>query len=77
VPEKIIAGDVESSDEIREKYSHDASLFEVVPEVVVFPKNTQDVQAVVNFVREHKKDIPNLSITARSAGTCRMDNPER
>lgn len=67
---KIIAGDVESSDEIREKYSHDASLFEVVPEVVVFPKNTQDVQAVVNFVREHKKDIPNLSITARSAGTC-------
>ncbi len=67
---KIIQGDVESSDEVRAKYSHDASLFEVVPEVVVFPKNTQDVQAVVNFVREHKKDIPNLSITARSAGTC-------
>ncbi len=67
---KIIQGDVESSDEAREKYSHDASLFEVVPEVIVFPKDVKDVQAIVNFVREHKKDIPNLSITARSAGTC-------
>lgn len=71
---KIIQGDVESSDEIRAKYSHDASLFEVVPEVVVFPKNTQDVQAIVKWVSVHKNDTEgkssNLSITARSAGTC-------
>lgn len=67
---KIIQGDVESSDEIRAKYSHDASLFEVVPEVIVFPKHTDDVKAVVAWVTAHKKEIPNLSITARSAGTC-------
>lgn len=66
----IIKGDVEASDEIRAKYSHDASLFEVVPEVVVFPKDMEDVKNIVQWVALHKKDIPNLSITARSAGTC-------
>lgn len=66
---KIIEGDIESSDEVLEKYSHDASLFEVKPQLVIFPKHAKDVQAVVGWVSEHKKDIPNLSITPRSAGT--------
>lgn len=67
---KIIEGDIENSNEILEKYSHDASLFEVKPEVVIFPKNTQDVQKVITWVRTHKRELPNLSVTARCAGTC-------
>lgn len=66
---KIIKGDVDATEETREFYSHDASLFELKPQVVAFPKNSKDVQALVSFVSEHKKDLPNLSITARSQGT--------
>lgn len=66
---KSIKGDVDATDETREFYSHDASLFELQPQVVVFPKDAEDVQAIVQFVAEHKKDVPNLSVTARSRGT--------
>lgn len=66
---KILHGDVDASDETREFYSHDASLFELKPQVVVFPKGSDDIKSLVTFVTEHKKDIPNLSLTARSRGT--------
>ncbi|MEK7185596.1 MAG: FAD-binding oxidoreductase [Patescibacteria group bacterium] len=63
------------------KASRDASLFEVKPQLVVFPKNAADISRVVNFVRENKSahdaggsDTP-LSITARSAGTCMSGGP--
>lgn len=64
------AGDMDSSPHSRELYSHDASLFEVVPELVVFPKNSKDLQQLVICTHLLKKKIPNLSLTARSAGTC-------
>lgn len=67
---KIIKGDVETGDEVLEKYSHDASILVVKPEMVVFPKDSADIQALVSFVAKQKKAYPNLSITARGAGTC-------
>ncbi len=66
---KIVKGDVDATDEVREFYSHDASLFELKPEVVVFPKTAADIKAVVSFVAKNKKKVPNLSVTARSRGT--------
>lgn len=66
---KIFRGDIETSADTREFYSHDASLFELQPEVVVFPKDSQDVQALVTSVSQNKERYPELSITARSAGT--------
>lgn len=65
----LIQGDVSKDPAIIMQYSHCASLFEVKPQMVVFPKNIQDVEKLINFVSEHKKDFPNLSLTARSAGT--------
>ncbi len=66
---KIISGQVTDTPEALDFYSHDASLFEVRPQVVVSPRNTKDVQQLVSFVAANKADNPNLSITARSAGT--------
>jgi FAD/FMN-containing dehydrogenase len=66
---KIIKGDVDESVATLDKYSRDASLFEIRPQVVVFPKDSADVQALVRYVNENKKNNPNLSITARGAGT--------
>lgn len=65
----IIKGDVATDEDTLMKHSHDASLFEVKPQVVVYPKDGEDVQALVKFVAKHKKEHPELSITGRSAGT--------
>jgi FAD/FMN-containing dehydrogenase len=66
---KIFKGELEADEHTREFYSHDASLFELKPEIVGYPKDIDDLKAVVKFVAEHKKDNPNLSITARGRGT--------
>lgn len=63
------AGDVDTSPETRDLFSHDASLFELVPQVVVAPKDAKDVTKIVKTVAKHKKRLPHLSMTARSAGT--------
>ena len=63
------SGEMDSSEETRQFYSHDASMFEIVPELVVSPKDAKDVEKLVALVAEHKKSQKNLSLTARSAGT--------
>lgn len=62
-------GDLDDSATAKDFYSHDASLFEIVPELVVFPKDPKDVSILVKVAGEEKKHIPNLSLTGRSAGT--------
>lgn len=66
---KVFKGDIDQKEETLIMYSHDASLFEIKPEVVCFPKDSADIKALINFVNENKKENPDLSITARSAGT--------
>lgn len=63
-------GDVMGDDATLNTYSHDASLFEVRPKLVVFPKDAADIKALVKFVNEKKGEDETLSLTARSAGTC-------
>ncbi|MDQ5954164.1 MAG: hypothetical protein QG583_92 [Patescibacteria group bacterium] len=68
--QKIFKGEVENDEETLVKYSRDASVFEIRPQVVVFPKDSLDVQNLVKWVNENKEKYPNLAITARAAGTC-------
>lgn len=63
------AGDIDDAPATLEAYSHDASLFEVKPELVVYPKHAKDIELLVKLVTELKKTMPTLSLTARSAGT--------
>ncbi|HET6746840.1 MAG TPA: FAD-binding oxidoreductase [Candidatus Saccharimonadales bacterium] len=67
---KIFKGDVDTSAETLEFYSHDASLFELRPQVVTFPKDVTDIKALVSFVAAQKKEHPELNITPRTRGTC-------
>lgn len=67
---KFFKGDVDDSAETLEKYSHDASVLVVRPQVVVFPKDSNDVQVLVKWVNQNKAEHPELSITPRAAGTC-------
>jgi FAD/FMN-containing dehydrogenase len=66
---KFWKGDADDSEETLKKYSHDASIFDVRPKLVLFPKDSDDVKALVKWVNENKERYPGLSITARSAGT--------
>lgn len=72
---KKIEGEVSDTPAHIDKYSHDASIFEVKPKVVVFPKNQSDVEKLVHFVKENKKNYPELSLTARAAGTDMSGGP--
>lgn len=63
------AGEIDTSAEGREFYSHDASMFELQPQAIVAPHNSKDVQTLIKLVAAAKKDMPELSVTARSAGT--------
>lgn len=67
--QKIIEGEVFADDATLDRYSRDASLFEMRPEAVVFPKHSADIQALVKWVTEQKATNPTLSITMRAAGT--------
>jgi FAD/FMN-containing dehydrogenase len=62
-------GELDDSVETLELCSHDASMFEIKPKLVVAPKDASDVERLVKLVAERKKSVPDLSVTARSAGT--------
>ncbi len=66
---KQFQGEVQTDEATLTKYSRDASIFEVRPECVVTPKDSEDVKNLVKWVNSKKQQYPNLSITARSAGT--------
>ncbi|MDB5180171.1 MAG: putative oxidoreductase [Candidatus Saccharibacteria bacterium] len=66
---RVFKGGILTHREDRIEHSHDASIYEIIPEAVLEPKDTEDIQQLVSFVNEHKIDHPSLSITTRSAGT--------
>ncbi len=71
----LIKGDAVDDAATIKKYSRDTSIFERTPRVVVFPKDAEDVAAVVRFVHEEKKAGKDISIAARSAGTDMTGGP--
>lgn len=68
--QRKFSGDIEDATDTLERYSHDASMFELKPKLVIAPKTAADVVAAVRIVAERKAHDPHLSLTARSAGTC-------
>lgn len=68
--QSIIKGEVDSTNEAKDFYSHDASMFELKPKVIAFPKDSEDIKSIVKFVADNKSENSELSITIRSGGTC-------
>lgn len=63
------SGDIDDNPARLEEFSHDASLFEIKPQVIVSPRNAHDLEILVKLVNKLHKSDPNISLTARSAGT--------
>jgi FAD/FMN-containing dehydrogenase len=55
------------------RYSRDASLFTVPPNLVVYPRHVRDIQELVRYVAAHPKE--KLSLTVRSGGTDMTGGP--
>lgn len=70
-----IKGEVETDEKTLAKYSRDASIFEVKPACVVHPKDAEDVRNLVRWVNSKKQYEPDLSITARAAGSDMSGGP--
>lgn len=62
-------GELEDDAAKLEAYSHDASMFEIKPKLVVSPVDARDVETLIKLVGKAKARRPSLSVTARSAGT--------
>lgn len=67
---KVIKGEVSDDEAVLKKYSRDASIFEIAPQVAVAPRDSKDICELVKFVSEQKDVDPSISLTARSGGTC-------
>lgn len=64
------SGDIKDDSQTLDTFSHDASMFELRPKLVIAPKSAKDVEIAVKVVTENKNRDKSLSLTARSAGTC-------
>jgi len=62
--QSTIQGDVFSQKEFRKFYSVDASSYQIIPKVVVVPKNEKDVVNTIKIAKKFK-----ISVTVRGAGT--------
>jgi len=63
---KLIRGEVSDLPETIKKYSRDASIFEIMPSMVAYPEDPEDIVKLVNFANESKEK---LSLTIRAEGT--------
>ena len=57
--------DYSLDENILEKNSEDTSLFKIIPKVVIYPKNKEEISLLSKFVNDNK----GFSITGRSGGT--------
>ncbi|MBI4088993.1 FAD-binding oxidoreductase [Candidatus Kaiserbacteria bacterium] len=76
--QKVMRGEVSDDAEARRIASRDTSLFERMPELVVYPKDAEDVSNLVKEIaalRQAQGERADLSVTARSAGTDMSGGP--
>ncbi|MBI2644205.1 MAG: FAD-binding oxidoreductase [Candidatus Wildermuthbacteria bacterium] len=71
--QRVVRGEVVDDENTLKKYSTDASIFEVRPRLVVFPKGKEDIKAIIHFIDVHPKE--KLSVTCRSAGSDMSGGP--
>src|SRR3989344_1891516 len=71
----LVKGDVATDAETLRKYSKDTSIFEKMPALVVFPKDEQDVSALVKYVKGCRERGENISLTARGGGSDMSGGP--
>lgn len=62
-------GGVSTSKKLLDAYSTDESIFSVRPQIVIQPKNRNDIEIATKIVAKEKKRFSSISLTPRAAGT--------
>src|SRR3989344_1906571 len=65
---KVFKGELEDDEQTLATFSRDASIYEIKPQLVASPTNSEDIKSLIKYINEHPDQ--NLSITPRAAGTC-------
>ncbi|MDO8510445.1 MAG: FAD-binding oxidoreductase [bacterium] len=63
----LIKGEIETEAAVLKNYSRDASLFEVMPQAVVHPKDVEDIKALVHYAAKNAES--GVSLTVRAGGS--------
>ncbi|HEU5121487.1 MAG TPA: FAD-binding oxidoreductase [Candidatus Saccharimonadales bacterium] len=64
-----IAGEISSQPTVLDAMSHDASILEIRPEMVIYPRVTSDIRKVARFSWQLAEKGHTLPLTARGGGT--------
>lgn len=64
-----IVGEVTTNANVREFFSTDGGVFEVMPQMVIYPRTTDDVRKVARFSWQLAERDKPMAITARGAGS--------
>ena len=73
--ESILKIEISKDPKTLTQYSHDASIYELTPEAILYPKDSSEIGKLVRLVTDKKSVYPELSITPRSAGTDMSGGP--
>lgn len=73
--QKVVKGEIDDSESARALASRDTSLFHRTPALVVSPKDTEDVSAIVKEVAAAKAAGQDVCLAARAAGTDMSGGP--
>lgn len=64
-----LQGEVSTNDGVRAAFSHDTSILEMMPEMVIYPRVTNDIRKVMRFVWQLAEKGHTLPVTPRGGGT--------
>ncbi len=73
--ESVMKGEVSDDAALLKGVSRDTSIFTRMPELVVYPKDAEDVSAVVKEIHRAREAGTTVSLAARSAGTDMTGGP--
>lgn len=68
-------GEVMTDPKTREQYATDASAFKRTPQAIYYPKNIDDVRALIGMCKENRKGGGSASLTVRAGGTDMSGGP--
>lgn len=69
-----MSGEVTSSPDVRRHFAHDGSILQLVPSVVVYPRNESDIRKTVRFCWQLAQRGKVLPVTARGGGSNTVGN---
>lgn len=64
-----LLGDISTEADIRKYFASDASLLSITPEIVAYPRVTNDIRKIARFTYQLAGKGHSISVTARGAGT--------